>query len=96
MHAVTAEKRILEALSRADIGNLPPDVQFDVADRILSPLKAEGHVSSYRLRLAGSPSSPRTLTIAWSTHLPCPTRELSVTVADLTTEHWELAAVMDS
>jgi hypothetical protein len=94
--ALSTEEKIIEALSRSDIGSLPRDVQFDVAGRIISSLQAEGYVASYRLRIAGNPGSPRTLTVAWSANLPCPTRELSVTVADLTTEHWELASVMES
>ena len=90
------ERKILEALSCAGIGNLPRDVQLEVADRTLASLRSQGLISSYRLRIAESPGEPRALTVAWSVNLPCPTRELSVAVADLTTEHWELASVMES
>jgi len=96
MKAEVVEIEIVKALSFANIGSLPHDAHFAAADRILSMLKHSGRIASYGLRITESPGVRRTIIVAWSANLQCPTRELSLPVADLTKDHWEVASVMDS
>ena len=96
MKAKVVEMEIVKALSFANVGSLPHDAHCAAADRILSMLKRSGRISSYGLRINESPGVPRTIIVAWSASLPRPTRELSLPVADLNTDHWEVASVMVS